>query len=69
MGHVKLYIALIIIALFVLYIINAIAYQNGIIFISLNIHSYTYDFYDNIVFWIVIGIIGLIGYFYVLVRR
>lgn len=69
MGHLKLYIGLIIIVLFVLYIINAIDYQNGIIFISLNIHSYKYAFYNNILFWIIIAIIGLIGYFYVLVRR
>ena len=69
MGHLKLYIGLIIIVLFILYIINAIDYQNGIIFISLNTHSYKYTFYNNILFWIVIAIIGLIGYFYVLVRR
>lgn len=69
MGHLKLYIGLIIIALFILYIINAIDYQNGIIFISLNTHSYKYAFYNNILFWIIIAIIGLIGYFYVLVRR
>ena len=58
----------IIFALILLYFINAIGYHNKIFYIVLNLKSYDFTFYNNIDFWIVIGVIGIIGYFYYLYR-
>lgn len=66
---IKLKITLgIILALIVLYFINAIGYKDKVFYIALNIKSYHFNLLSNMDFWLVIGVLLLIGYFYYLYK-